>query len=186
MNDPDIIKLYLERDERAIAETRAKYGAYLTAIARRILPDRRDAEEIVSDACLACWRSIPPNEPRDVASYAGRLCRNAAIDRAKTEARKKRGSGEYEAVLEELAGLASKDTPEGALEAARFNKTLNGFLRGLNKKPRRVFVQRYWYLLSAREIAAENGMSEAAVKMQLSRTRAELRELLIKEGLYYE
>lgn len=29
-------------------------------------------------------------------------------------------------------------------------------------------------------------MSEAAVKMQLSRTRARLREHLIKEGVYYE
>ena len=186
MNDPDVIKLYLQRDERAISETRTSLGAYLSAIARRILPDRRDVEEVVSDACLACWRSIPPNEPKDLASYAGRLCRNAAIDRAKAEARKKRGAGEYEAVLDELSGLASKDTPEGVLEAERINRTLNGFLGGLNPKPRRVFVQRYWYLLPVKEIASENGMSTAAVKMQLSRTRAELKELLIKEGLYYE
>ena len=89
-------------------------------------------------------------------------------------------------MLDELSGLASKDTPEGVLEAERFNRTLNGFLGGLNTKPRRMFVQRYWYLLPVKEIASENGMSTAAVKMQLSRTRAELKELLIKEGLYYE
>lgn len=185
MNDPDIIKLYLERDERAINESRAKYGAYLASIARRILPDRRDAEEVVSDAYLACWRSIPPNRPEELSSYLGRLCRNGAIDRAKRESRLKRGSGEYDAVLCELSGLASEG-PDRAMEAEDFNRALNGFLKGLNKKPRRVFVQRYWYLLPVKEIAAQNGMSEAAVKMQLSRTRAELKELLIKEGLYYE
>ena len=186
MNDPDIIKLYLERDERAVAETRAKYGAYLGTIARRILPDRRDAEEIVSDACLACWRSIPPNRPMDLASYAGRLCRNAALDRVKHDSRLKRGSGEYDAVLDELSGLATEDTPERAMEAEAFNSALNDFLKGLSKKPRRIFVQRYWYLLSVHEIARENGMTEAAVKMQLSRTRTELRKLLIKEGFYCE
>ena len=88
-------------------------------------------------------------------------------------------------MLCELSGLASEG-PDRAMEAEDFNRALNGFLKGLNKKPRRVFVQRYWYLLPVKEIAAENGMSEAAVKMQLSRARAELKELLIKEGLYYE
>lgn len=80
----------------------------------------------------------------------------------------------------------SGQTPESELEAALFNKALDGFLRSLRKRPRRIFVQRYWYLLSVAEIAKDNGMSEAAVKMQLSRTRARLREHLIKEGVYYE
>ncbi|MBR3382744.1 MAG: sigma-70 family RNA polymerase sigma factor [Clostridia bacterium] len=186
MNDPDIIKLYLERDESAVEQTKRKYGAYLSAIAGRILPDRRDAEEIVSDACLACWRSIPPNEPDDLASYAGRLCRNAAIDRVRRETRVRRGSGGYETALDELAELASGVSPEKELERAAFTALLNGFLGSLPGRSRRVFVQRYWYLLSVGEIAADNGMSEAAVKMRLSRTRAELKKLLIKEGMFYE
>ena len=45
MNDPDIIELYFERSEEAIAATREKFGAYFASVARRILRDPRDAEE---------------------------------------------------------------------------------------------------------------------------------------------
>ncbi len=186
MNDPDVIRLYLERSEEAVSLSEERYGNYLRAIAGRILPDPRDAEEAVQDAFLACWNSIPPKRPDDFSAYAGRLCRNASIDRARRNSREKRGGGEYEAVLEEVASISSGDTPESELEAAAFRKTLNGFLHGLPKRKRRVFVQRYWYLLPIKQIASDNGMSEAAVKMQLSRTRAELKELLIKEGVFYE
>ena len=40
--------------------------------------------------------------------------------------------------------------------------------------------------MSTREIARDNTMTEAAVKMQLSRTRAELKAFLIRKGMFYE
>ena len=53
MNDPDVIKLYFERSEQAVSETKQKYGNYMRSIAKRILRDERDVEEVVSDAVLA-------------------------------------------------------------------------------------------------------------------------------------
>ena len=52
MDDRDIIKLYLRRDEEAIAETRRQYGRYCHSIALRITGSEQDAEELVNDACL--------------------------------------------------------------------------------------------------------------------------------------
>ena len=43
MRDSDIVDLYWARDERAVAETEAKYGRYCLAIARNILADGADA-----------------------------------------------------------------------------------------------------------------------------------------------
>ena len=186
MNDPDIIELYFERSEEAIAATREKFGAYFASVARRILRDPRDAEEAASDALLAAWDSIPPNKPSDLKSYLGRLCRNAAIDISRRNSREKRGGGEAEAALFELSLLASPDSPEREAESREFTAELNGFLEGLPPKMRRLFVQRYWYLMSTREIARDNTMTEAAVKMQLSRTRAELKAFLIRKGMFYE
>ena len=186
MNDPEIIALYFDRREAAVSETKRKYGAYIRSIAGRILRDERDAEEAVSDAYLKAWESIPPQRPESLGAYMGRLCRNAALDRAKRNSREKRGGGEYELVLGEIEEIAGADTPEKAAESRAFSEALNGFLEGLPKKKRAIFVQRYWYLLSVREIAAEQTMSEAAVKMQLSRMRTGLKEVLLKEGLYYE
>ena len=49
MNDSQIVDLYWARDERAIAETRDKYGQYCYAIAYNILNRREDSEECVND-----------------------------------------------------------------------------------------------------------------------------------------
>ena len=55
MEDRAIIDLYWSRDPEAIRRTGEKYGNYCRAVARRILPDRRDAEECVNDTWLGPW-----------------------------------------------------------------------------------------------------------------------------------
>lgn len=187
MNDPDVIKLYFKRSEQAVSETKLKYGRYCRAIAKRILRDERDVEEVVSDSILSAWNSIPPETPRDLGAYLGRLCRNLAIDRARMNTRKKRGGGEYDLVLDEIKELASgEQMQEETVERLAFTAALNGFLSGLPKKKRSIFVQRYWYLMSEEEIAREHLMTRPAVRMQLSRLRAALKEHLEKEGVYCE
>ena len=44
MEDSEIITLYWNRDERAIAETSTKYGSFCQRIAQNILTVREDAE----------------------------------------------------------------------------------------------------------------------------------------------
>ena len=187
MTDPDIIKLFLARDENAITETRTSYGGYMTSIARRILRDDRDAEETVSDACLAAWGSIPPNMPRDLGAYVGKLTRNAAIDRARANSRKKRG-GEFDTVFMEAAELVPDDgaDPAEAVDTLALSAEINRFLREQPAKKRRIFVQRYWYIMSCEEIARSELMPQSSVRTLLTRMRAELKKRLIKEGLYNE
>lgn len=181
--DTEILKLFFERSEDAVARTWFVYGKYLRSIANRILRDERDAEETVQDALFAAWNSIPPNRPDDLGAYLGKLARNAAIDRAKHNSRKKRGGGETSLVLDEIAELVPGGTePEEVVGGKDLKQAIDGFLKGLPKRKRIIFVQRYWYFMGEREIAEENFMAPAAVRMQLSRTRRELKEYLAKEG----
>ena len=60
MEDRHIVELYLQRNERAIAETHTKYGRYCHYIAYNILSSNEDAEEIVNDTYLKVWNRIPP------------------------------------------------------------------------------------------------------------------------------
>ena len=60
---------------------------------------------------------------------------------------------------------------------------LNRFLDGLPQRERVLFVSRYWYLRSVKQMAEETGLSESSVKTQLFRTREKLRRFLDKEGL---
>ena len=52
MTDSELIALYQARDPRAVEETRAQYGAWCAAIARRLLTDSRDVEECLNDCAL--------------------------------------------------------------------------------------------------------------------------------------
>ena len=69
MKDIDIIDLYWERDESAIAATAEKYGNYCHTIAYNILRSNRDAEECTNDTYLGAWNSIPPSRPNRLSIY---------------------------------------------------------------------------------------------------------------------
>ena len=103
MEDREIVELYWQRDERAIAETEGKYGAFCRAIARNLLDSPEDAEEAFSDALLRAWNSIPPSRPACLDAYLAKLSRRAAIDRLRHDRAGKRWSGEAALALEELA-----------------------------------------------------------------------------------
>ena len=67
MDDKQIIELYFERNEQAIKETDAKYGAFCHRIAMNILDIHEDAEECVNDTYYSVWKQIPPTVPERMA-----------------------------------------------------------------------------------------------------------------------
>ena len=62
-NDQAIIDLYWQRDERAIKETDRAYRARLLSLAKNLLHDAQDAEEVLNDTYVRVWNSIPPARP---------------------------------------------------------------------------------------------------------------------------
>ena len=73
MEDHAIVALYWARDERALTETAAKFGAYCRKIAMNLLASPPDAEEVENDTWLAAWDSMPENRPARLAPYLGRI-----------------------------------------------------------------------------------------------------------------
>lgn len=182
MDDRELVQLFLERDEQAIALTAKQYGTYCKSIAAHILRSGEDTEECLSDAFLKLWQTIPPNSPRSLKAYLGRITRNLAIDRYRLAAVEKRGDV-IALPIEELADLAPSElNVETEAELSALREHLGSFVGSLTSEDRIIFVQRYWYMLDIKEIAEKNGMGKSKVKMRLLRTRGRLREYLIKEG----
>lgn len=181
MEDHQIIELYWARSESAIEETSSKYGSYCGAIAYRILQDREDTEECVSDTWLKAWNAMPPKRPGKLSAFLGTITRNLALKRWESRSAEKRGGGQVSLALEELEGSIADpaDSPE---EQAILLDALNRFLSGLSPQARIIFLRRYWYLCPVEEIARMGKMSEGAVKMSLHRSRRALRRQLEKEG----
>ena len=182
MQDHDIIALYFARNESAIDETRKKYGKYCMRVAMNIVKDLGDAEECVSDTYLAAWNTIPPERPQSFLAYLGRITRNLALSRYRSLRAVKRGEDETALAIDELAELASGEDVEGAVDRRALSAEISNFLREQPKNKRMIFVLRYWYAKSVREIALEMGQSEAAITMTLSRMRQKLGERLSERG----
>lgn len=112
-----------------------------------------------------------------------RITRNLSIDRLRANKALRRGGEILQAETELLECLPARDDVEQELEEKEFTALLDRFLEGLKPEARKLFVRRYWYLDSVRQIAKDLGVGESKVKMSLLRSRRALREFLQKEGI---
>lgn len=184
MRDSDIIDLYWERNEKAIAATADKYGSYCYSIAYNILYNHEDAEECVNNTWLGAWNSMPPQRPNCLSAWLGKIVRNLSLNRFKQYNAKKRGSGQTELVLSELEDcIPSQTSVERVVDEMIFVEAINQFLYAMPEQKRNIFIRRYWYLYPVRDIAKAYGMSESKVISMLFRMRKELRVHLEKEGI---
>ena len=184
MEDRQIIALYNERSEAALSETEKKYGRYCRTVAYNILNNEEDSEECVNDTWLKAWEAIPPRCPDSLAAFLGKITRNLALNLYKHKNREKRGGGQTMLVLEELTEcIPGTDSTEETVEEVLLTEVLNGFLEELPTEKRKIFMRRYWYMSSVKEIAKDYGLSESKVKMTLLRLRSKLKTVLEKEGI---
>lgn len=183
MEDQEIVQLYWNREHRAITETASKYGNYCKAIAQNILGSKEDAEECVNDTYLNTWNSLPPHRPSVLSTYLGKITRNVAFDRFRFRHAEKRGNGEINLVLGELAECVSDtDCVEDEVIRHELIHAINAFLSTISKKNRDIFLLRYWYVMPLSEIGKKCGMTSGNVSVTLSRVRKKLKQHLKEEG----
>ena len=184
MDDSKIIELYMDRSEQAISETDRKYGRYCHYIAYNILHNDEDSEECVNDTYLRTWNSIPPKRPNKLQTFLGKITRNLSLNKYEKQSAEKRGSGQIPLILDELTECIPADrNSETLVEDMVIKETLDRFLENLSADARKIFVRRYWYMSSVKEIAEEYGLSESKVTVTLFRTRQKLKTVLEKEGI---
>ena len=183
MDDRDLIDLFFKRDEQAIVSCSERYGHWCFTVAWNILFDREDSEECVNDTWNTAWNTIPPKRPEKLKYYLAKITRGFALNRLRSDTRQKRGGGEYEQALEELEySLHTDRTPEQELMASGLTEILNRFLKKQPERDRNVFIRRYFYLESGRQIAKRYGLSESNVNVILNRVRTKLKAVLQEEG----
>lgn len=187
MDDNEIVGLYWERNDQAIKETADKYGAYCLKISLNILQHMSDSEENVNDTYMQAWASIPPQRPNSLKAFLAKIARNLALNRYKAAHAQKRYDSEFAMCLDELdICTPSKITVEDELGMAQLSKCIDDFLYQQSTDARGVFVCRYFYCESIKDIADRYGYSHSKVKSMLMRTRTRLKFYLQKEGYFEE
>ena len=183
MTDTEIVALYWLRDPSAIDETQKRYGTYCRSIAQHILQNAEDSEECLNDTWLGAWNSMPDHRPEKLGPYLGKLTRWLSLSRRRKEGREKRGGGEIDLVLDELAEcLPGGENAEEITERRELSRGINRMLDAMKPEERSVFLARYWLGAPIADIAARHGFTQGKVKTMLRRSRLKLQKQLREEG----
>ncbi len=184
MEDEQIIKWYLQRDEKGLEEIQKKYGAYCFRIAQNILSVREDAEECVNDVWNASWNKIPPIIPVSLKAFLGKLVRDQAISLYRVNHAKKRYRG-LEVIFDELEEcIPSPFSLEEKFDHYQLAELINSWLGSLKKEDRVLFVKRYYYGESVKKLAAEEWCTENQMAQRMMKLRKKLKVFLEQNGVW--
>lgn len=184
MEDEKIIEMFFERSEQSIRELDIKYGKVCRKLSYNIVNSRQDAEECVNDAYLGAWNAIPPVKPDPLLTYICKIVRNISLKiYYKKEAAKRNST--YTIVMEEIeAYIAGPDTVEAEIEAKELARIIESFLDTLTAENRVIFMRRYWFSDSCKDIAGFVGLSEKNISVRLTRIRQKMKSYLAEREVF--
>ena len=184
IEDEKIIDLFFNRSEKAIQELDIKYGKVCHKLSYNILNNKQDAEECVNDAYLGAWNAIPPARPNPLLSYLVKIVRNISLKIYWRKEAAKR-SGHYKIALEEIEGyITDQKTVEDEIEARELARIIEEFLDTLTVENRVIFMRRYWFADSYKDIAELVGISEKNISVRLTRIREKMKQYLIEREVF--
>lgn len=184
MEDREIIALFFDRSEQALAELSTKYEYAALHVGMNVLHNEEDVKECLNDAYLAVWNCIPPQSPQDLYSFFCSVMRNLCLTRYhRARAQKRDGGGILP--LEEIEAIIPADTNVDTLiEEKELTALIDAWLGKLDRVNRYVFVRRFWYMDDISEISAQTSISPPALYRRIDRLRLKLAGYLEKNGAF--
>ncbi len=184
IEDGKIIELFFRRSEQAIRELDEKYGKVCRKLSHNIVNNRQDAEECVNDAYLGAWNAIPPAKPSPLLTYICKIVRNISLKTYwRKEASKRRST--YTIAMEEIeACIADPNTVEIEIEVRELARIIESFLDTLTTENRVIFMRRYWFSDSCKDIAEFIGLSEKNISVRLTRIRKKMKDYLAEREVF--
>ena len=184
IEDEKIIEMFFERSEQGIRELDVKYGKVFHRLSYNIVNNEQDAEECVNDAYLGAWNAIPPARPNPLLAYICKIVRNVSLKCYYKKNAAKRGGGAAAALEEIEACIAAPDTVEGTFEAKELARIIESFLDTLTAENRVIFMRRYWFCDSCRDIAGLVGLTEKNISVRLVRIRQKMKDYLTEREVF--
>ncbi len=178
IDDQSLLDRIVRGDERALAELYERFAPRAFGVARRVLRNDAEAEELVQDTFVEVWRSATRYDPRRAAPerWILTMIRTRAIDRLRQNGARGR-LRENLAVQPRAEGLLAPDAQLGATrEATRLREAL----ATLPAEQRLVLEHAYDSGLSQSEIAEVTGTPLGTVKTRMRIAMMKLADLLTR------
>lgn len=173
MDDSDeaLMALVAKGDQRAYRTLAGRHLPAMLGLARRILGNAADAEEVVQEAMLRVWTHAPRWQPLAAfRTWLTRVVVNLCLDRKR----------KAPWVALEAAGEIADPTPDAAdqSEADERERLVAGAIDELPDRQRTAIVLTYKQGLSNAEVAEILGTTVSAVETLLMRGKQNLRRAL--------
>lgn len=150
-----------------------RHGPMMAYVVRGILSDPHEQEECLAQVRARVWERWESydRERSSPATWLTALCRNAAYDRLRAQARQRERAGTLDETMADPA-----PGPEEALLQKERLETLSRLLSAMSAGDRALFYRKYYYLQSTQQMAAELGTTARAVEGRLYRIRKKLQK----------
>lgn len=163
--DVELLARYAAGEQSAARILTLRHAPRILALARRMLADAAEAEDVTQEAMLRLWRIAPDWQDRAaLGTWLYRVASNLCIDRL----RRRRPTAEVPDLPDEAPGAL------GALEARDRAAALQAALARLPDRQRLAVVLRHFEDRPNPEIAAILEVSVEAVESLLARARRSL------------
>ncbi len=180
MDEQQLLSRLRHGDEQALTAVITRFSAYVVTVIHnrsRGLLSPEDEDELASSVFFALWQSCRAVKAGSIRAWLGSVARNKTIDRL----RRTRMDMPLD---EELAG-----TDDFLLEETVKKEQARQLREAVAQlsEPDREIIRRFYDLCqTAPEIAAALGLTPAAVRMRLVRSRETIRNELCRGGFVYE
>lgn len=171
-------------DRRALEELYDELAPRVYGLARSILRDSRDAEEVVSDTFVQAWRNAASFDPArgTLGAWLIAIARSRALDRRRSGRRRERIRDREERRIASFTTAEGAENPsEAAVSRAEVAGTVGPALAALPPEQRRAIELAYLGGLTHREIAEALNVPLGTVKTRIRSGMQALRDRLVTD-----
>lgn len=185
-----LLELFRTDSHKAVSQMIDLYGGTVSSICSHILRgcSRSLTEDAVQDTFVRLWESLSKGiiPKTSLKAYVYQTARNCAISVLRSYQKQNNLSLEQLQYtgIEELV-CAQVNTEEQANTADNY-KIVHQVVEELDEPDRSIFILRFFYNHTLREIANKLHLKEDNVESRIRRNRKRLKEKLERRGVFYE
>ena len=178
MTDDELLEMMRQNDESALRLLMDKYKKLVEYIAAKMLSSESDREETVMDTFYKVWanRAQIDTSRMSLKSYVSMTAGSCTVDKLRRITK-----GDPVDPLEDDLEM-ELDLENQAARSINLD-IIKSCVRAMPSPDREIFIDRYYYEISVKEIAVRRGIKEKKVWNILSRRKAALQKALIKGGI---